>query len=78
MSFAISNSFTQTLICYPWYIKFEPIFQFLTSPTKGHKRTPSDISMISMDSVTSSVSPDHKDEDGEGEKDVSLFLIEYI
>ncbi|XP_052263994.1 unconventional myosin-Va-like isoform X4 [Dreissena polymorpha] len=37
--------------------------QMLTSPTKGHKRTPSDISQLSMESVASSVSPDQKEEE---------------
>ncbi|KAK3604422.1 hypothetical protein CHS0354_008749 [Potamilus streckersoni] len=40
--------------------------QVLTSPD-GHKRTPSDISMISVESVTSSVSPDEKKEGEEEE-----------
>ncbi|XP_056002833.1 unconventional myosin-Va-like isoform X5 [Ostrea edulis] len=45
-------------------------FQVLTSP-QGHKRTPSDISAISLESYTSSVSPDDikYDEEGPEEKD---------
>ena len=43
--------------------------QVLTSPL-GHKRTPSDISMISLESVTSSVSPEEKKDGEEGEKEV--------
>ena len=43
--------------------------QVLTSPL-GHKRTPSDISMISLESVTSSVSPEEKKDAEEGEKEV--------
>ncbi|KAL5019880.1 hypothetical protein ScPMuIL_002772 [Solemya velum] len=39
--------------------------QVLTSPQNEHKRTPSDISAISLESFTSSVSPDEKKEDGE-------------
>ena len=50
----------------------------LTSPT-GHKRTPSDISMISLESVTSSVSPDDKKEEGEeGEKEVKFDWLLFI
>ena len=47
--------------------------QVLTSPL-GHKRTPSDISMISLESVTSSVSPEEKKDGDEGEKEVFLLL----
>ncbi|KAL4216467.1 myosin V [Mactra antiquata] len=43
--------------------------QLLTSPTSGHKRTPSDISVISLESVTSSVSPDDKKDEDEGDKE---------
>ncbi|KAK3095804.1 hypothetical protein FSP39_019412 [Pinctada imbricata] len=43
--------------------------QVLTSP-QGHMRTPSDISIMSLESVTSSTSPDYKnDEDEHEEKD---------
>ncbi|XP_076081183.1 unconventional myosin-Va-like isoform X3 [Mytilus galloprovincialis] len=42
--------------------------EYLTSP-QGHKRTPSDISAISLESYTSSVSPDEKKEEEENEKE---------
>ena len=45
--------------------------QYLNSP-QGHKRTPSDMSAISLESYTSSVSPDEKKEaEEENEKEVS-------
>ena len=49
--------------------------EYLTSPG-GHKRTPSDISAISLESYTSSVSPDEKKEevDDEHEKEVSHMI----
>lgn len=47
--------------------------EYLTSP-QGHKRTPSDISAISLESYTSSVSPDEKKEE-ENEKEVNLGEI---
>ena len=40
--------------------------EYLTSP-QGHKRTPSDISAISLESYTSSVSPDDKKDEMEEE-----------
>ena len=48
--------------------------QVLTSPL-GHKRTPSDISMISLESVTSSVSPEEKKDGEEGEKEVMCYTL---
>ena len=51
--------------------------QVLTSPL-GHKRTPSDISMISLESVTSSVSPEEKKDGEEGEKEVMWYNLMLI
>jgi len=45
--------------------------EYLTIP-QGHKRTPSDMSAISLESYTSSVSPDEKKEgEEENEKEVN-------
>lgn len=49
--------------------------QVLTSPQNAHKRTPSDISAISLESFTSSVSPDEKKEDAEEDADKEVCFI---